>query len=157
MISRAEMTPVPRPGDNMNNCAQGYNCPNPTMTLDPYIPFQNRYIDIGAGGPQPFTFTVTTNVSWLDLSVTSGSISPSVPEQRVYVSVKDWSQVSDTEAAVVNINATSPEQSMLNVPVTFVANHTIPANDFTGESEFCQVHRTLALTRSGQDLSRVTV
>ena len=101
MISRAETTLVLRPGDNMNNCAQGYGCPNPTITLDPYIPFQNRYIDIGAGGPQPFTFTVTTNVSWIDLSLISGSISPSGPEQRVYVSVKDWSQVSGTEAAVV--------------------------------------------------------
>jgi hypothetical protein len=151
------MTPVPRPGDNMNNCAQEYNCPSPIMTLDPYIPFQNRYIDIGAGGPQPFTFTVTANVSWLDLSLMSGSISPSVPEQRVYVSVKDWNQVSDIEAAVVNINATSPGQPMLNVPVMLIVNHTIPANNFTGESEFCQVHRTLALTRSRQDSSRGTV
>ena len=157
MISRAEMTLVLRPGDNMNNCAQGYGCPNPTITLDPYIPFQNRYIDIGAGGPQPFTFTVTTNVSWIDLSLISGSISPSGPEQRVYVSVKDWSQVSGTEAAVVNISATSSGQPMLNVPVTFIANHTIPANNFTGGFEFRHVHRTFALTWSGQDSSKATV
>ncbi|KAF9221732.1 glycoside hydrolase family 115 protein [Gyrodon lividus] len=120
------------PGDNMNNCAQGYSCPNPTMTLDPYIPLQNRYIDVGAGGPLPFTFTVTTNVSWLDFSVTSGSVSPSAPEERVYVSVKDWSQVTGVEAAVVNFNATSSGQPMLNVPVTFIANHTVPASNFTG-------------------------
>lgn len=110
------------------------------MTLDPYIPFQNRYIDVGAGGRQPFTFTVTTNVSWLDLSLTSGSISPSAPEQRVYVSVKDWSQVSGAEAAVVNFNATCPGQPMLNVPVTFIANHTVPASNFAGDTS-CYIPR----------------
>ncbi|KAN0079908.1 glycoside hydrolase family 115 protein [Tylopilus felleus] len=128
------------PGDNMNDCAQEYSCPTPTMTLDPYIPFQNRYIDVGAGGRQPFTFTVTTNVSWLDLSLTSGSISPSAPEQRVYVSVKDWSQVSGAEAAVVNFNATCPGQPMLNVPVTFIANHTVPASNFAGDTS-CYIPR----------------
>ena len=125
------------------------------MTLDPYIPFQNRYIDVGAAGPQPFTFTVTTNVSWLDLSLTSGSISPSAPEQRVYVSVKDWSQVSGAEIAVVNFNATSTGQPMLNVPVTFIANHTIPASNFIGNVGSCCIHCPLVLTQFGQDSLRV--
>ncbi|KAH7927567.1 glycoside hydrolase family 115 protein [Leucogyrophana mollusca] len=120
------------PGDNMNDCAQGYSCPNPTMTLDPYVPFGNRYVDVGAGGVTPFDFTVTSNVSWLEFSITSGSISLSAPEQRVYISVSDWSQVTGAETATINFNSTAQGQPMLNVPITFIANHTVPPSDFTG-------------------------
>ncbi|EGO20146.1 glycoside hydrolase family 115 protein [Serpula lacrymans var. lacrymans S7.9] len=127
------------PGDNMNDCAQGYSCPNPTMTLDPYVPFQNRYVDVGSGGPVPFTFTVTSNASWLDLSPSSGSISPENPEQRVYISVNDWSQVTGAETAMINFNASAyteyeivEDTELLNVPITFIANHTVPPSNFSG-------------------------
>ncbi|KAH7905930.1 hypothetical protein BJ138DRAFT_1183402 [Hygrophoropsis aurantiaca] len=135
------------PGDNMNDCAQGYSCPNPTMTLDPYVPFQNRYIDVGAGGPIPFDFTVTSNASWFSIATTQGSTSPSVsgsislgaPEQRVFLSVSDWSQVEGVQTVVVNFNATTSNynltkvgEEVLSVPVTFVVNHTVPAEGFSG-------------------------
>ncbi|KAK7447068.1 hypothetical protein VKT23_014280 [Stygiomarasmius scandens] len=75
------------PGDNPNNCDGG--C---ALTLDSFDPITNRFFDVGAGGPAPFTFNVSTNVSWLKFSATQGSISPDNSEQRVWVSV-DWDQL----------------------------------------------------------------
>ncbi|OCH92535.1 hypothetical protein OBBRIDRAFT_726547 [Obba rivulosa] len=119
------------PGDDMFDCAQQYSCPNPTMFLDAFVPAGNRYIDVGAGGPTPFTFTATSNASWLSLSPTGGSISPSSPEQRVFVSV-DWSQVTDAEYALISFNATVQDQPPMSLTVTFVANHTVVPSGFTG-------------------------
>ncbi|KAI8990382.1 hypothetical protein BD414DRAFT_483452 [Trametes punicea] len=119
------------PGDNMNDCAQGYSCPNPTMTIDPYVPFGNRYVDVGAGGPTPFTFTVTSNVSWVKTSPSKGSISPSAPEQRVFLSV-DWSQVTGVETATVTFTASPQGQPQMSLPITFVANHTVVPSGFKG-------------------------
>ncbi|KAH7911275.1 glycoside hydrolase family 115 protein [Hygrophoropsis aurantiaca] len=124
----------------------GYSCPNPIMTLDPYVPFQNRYVDVGAGGPIQFGFTVTSNASWLSIATTqgsassfvSGAISLGAPEQRVFVSVSDWSQVEGVQTVVVNFNATTSAYSaakvgeeMLSVLVTFVVNHTVLAEGFS--------------------------
>ncbi|EIW74204.1 glycoside hydrolase family 115 protein [Coniophora puteana RWD-64-598 SS2] len=129
------------PGDNENDCAQGYSCPNPTVYLDPYLPFGSKYVDVGLGGSENFTFTVTSNVSWITVSPSGGSVSLSNPEQRVYVSVNDWSQVSGNQSALVNFTTTGPDATdttlqnftnTLTVPVTFVANHTQPASNFTG-------------------------
>ncbi|KAG6844601.1 hypothetical protein H0H93_016434, partial [Arthromyces matolae] len=33
------------PGDMPNQCTQGYNCPYPTVTLDNFDTFGNRYVD----------------------------------------------------------------------------------------------------------------
>ncbi|KAJ3551132.1 hypothetical protein NM688_g4903 [Phlebia brevispora] len=120
------------PGDNPNQCSQGYNCPPFTMTFDSFVPFGNRYIDVGAGGPAPFTFTASSNVSWLQLSPAKGSISPSQPEQRVFVSV-DWSQLPEGVAfATITFDATATGQPLLSVPVSFVANKTVVPDDFHG-------------------------
>lgn len=122
-----------RPGDNQYDCAQGYGCPNPTVTIDPYVPAGNRYFVVGAGGPVPFNFTATTNVSWLTLSPSSGYVSPSALEQYVYASV-DWSQLEDTTSAnaFVNFNATAANQPMMSQQVYFTANYTSAPSDFTG-------------------------
>ncbi|KZT21286.1 glycoside hydrolase family 115 protein [Neolentinus lepideus HHB14362 ss-1] len=124
------------PGDNQYNCALGYSCPNPTVTLDPYIPVGNRYVDVGAGGPAPFTWTATSNVSWLHVSQSSGSIDPTDLETRVYVTT-DWSQFSEVGYGQITFNATTtepptPGQTLLSVPVYFVANNTSPAAGFSG-------------------------
>jgi len=121
------------PGDNPNQCAQGYSCPPPTITLDSFVPFGNRFIDIGAGGPSPFTFTASANVSWLKITPSSGSISPSDNETefRIFLSV-DWSQVTGVENAVINFNATIPNQPEMTTQAYFVANHTVPASGFKG-------------------------
>ncbi|KAH9837735.1 uncharacterized protein C8Q71DRAFT_898158 [Rhodofomes roseus] len=121
------------PGDNQYNCAQGYGCPNPTVTIDPYVPEGNRYFVVGAGGPAPFNWTATTNVSWLALSPSSGYVSPSASEQFVYATV-DWSQLEDTPSvtAFIDFNATAANQPMMSQQVYFVANYTAAPSNFTG-------------------------
>ncbi|KAF5366744.1 hypothetical protein D9758_006544 [Tetrapyrgos nigripes] len=132
-----------RPGDNKNNCAQGYSCPVPTLTLDNFDPFANRYVDIGAGGPTPFTFTVSANVSWLKFSTTQGSISPDRSEQRVWISVGDWDQLEGGDiAAKITFAASATaapgltlQMRNMSVAVDFVATkNNVPAGNakFTG-------------------------
>ncbi|TBU59951.1 hypothetical protein BD310DRAFT_1038213 [Dichomitus squalens] len=119
------------PGDDMNNCAAEYGCPDPSISIDPFVPTGNRFVDISAGGPTPFTFTATSNVSWLDISPSHGSISPSSPEQRVFLSV-DWSQVTGAEAALIVFDATVEDQPSMSSTVTLTANHTIVPSGFSG-------------------------
>ena len=103
------------------------------MTMDPFIPFGNRFIDVGAGGPAPFTFVASSNASWLKLSPSKGTIDPSNPEQRVFVTV-EWSQISGIEYATISFNATATGQPLLTVPVNFIANKTVVPADFHGKS-----------------------
>ena len=120
-----------RPGDNPNQCAQGYSCPPPTLTLDRFVPQNSRFIDVGAGGPANFTFTASSNVSWLILTPSQGSVSPSNPETRVEATV-DWSQVQGVQSAQITFNAAVEGQPSMNTPAFFVANHTVPPDNFTG-------------------------
>lgn len=120
-----------RPGDNPNQCAQGYNCPNPSVVFDPFITFGNFYFDVGAGGPTPFAWTATSNVSWLILDPPKGSVSENTKEQRVFASV-DWDQVTGAETALISFDADVQGQPPMSLTVTFTANHTEVPGDFTG-------------------------
>ena len=107
------------------------------MTLDNFSPIQNRYIDVGAGGPTPFTFTVLSNVTWLKVSTSRGIISPNTPEQRVLVSVPDWSQLDEGEnGAMVTFTATASDQPALVVPIFFIATKNTPSSGFKGTRSF---------------------
>ncbi|KAL5525075.1 hypothetical protein ACEPAF_8944 [Sanghuangporus sanghuang] len=124
------------PGDNVNQCAEGYNCPLYSLNLDRYAPIQEKYVDVGAGGPNAFTFTATTNVSWLTLMPTEGSISPSNPEIRVEGTV-DWSQVpasNGSQAAAIYFNATLEGQDEVKQSTTvyFVATNYNVSEGFSG-------------------------
>jgi hypothetical protein len=133
MISFTLFWNLNRPGDNSNQCAQGYNCPAPSITIDSYDPFGNRYVDVGAGGPVPFTFTVSSNSSWVKISPTQGSISPESPEQRVFISVSNWGQLSDGKnTATLIFTATAEKQKSLKVSVNFFANKYSAPGDFRG-------------------------
>ncbi|KAL0952642.1 hypothetical protein HGRIS_006887 [Hohenbuehelia grisea] len=128
-----EGTKAAWPGDNVNQCAQGYNCPPPSVALDSHSPFGNRFIDVGAGGPVPFTFTATSNASWLQLTPSSGSISPSSPEQRVFASVKDWSAVgAGNSSAVITFKAVAKNQPTMTVTVGFTATRNNVPSGFKG-------------------------
>ena len=134
LLSRSEGHSIlVRPGDNEYDCAQGYSCPNPTVTIDPYVPEGNRYFIVGAGGPASFNWTATTNVSWLTLSPSSGYITPNAPETYVYASV-DWSELENTTSvtAFINFNATAANQPMMSQQVYFMANYTSAPSNFTG-------------------------
>lgn len=68
------------------------------------------------------------------MSATNGSMSPDSPEQRVFLSIPDWSQVPFNALAQVNFIAAAPNQSDLVVPVMVQAQNTkqqVPSN-FTG-------------------------
>ncbi|EJD06965.1 uncharacterized protein FOMMEDRAFT_102997 [Fomitiporia mediterranea MF3/22] len=117
------------PGPNLLSCSMSDTCPTAVISLDPYVPLNSRYIDVGAGGPSPFTFTATSNVSWLTLTPAEGSVSPSNPEVRVEATV-DWSQVDGSQAAQINFNASANGQMPMSVPVFFVANRTVAPQGF---------------------------
>ncbi|THV03531.1 hypothetical protein K435DRAFT_747803 [Dendrothele bispora CBS 962.96] len=127
------------PGDDMNNCPAQFSCPNFTMTLDSFDPITNRFIDVGAGGPAPFTFKASTNASWLHLSTTQGSISPDNLEERVWLSV-DWDQVQDgdnfAELVFTPSAADGPGLTVgmrtAAVGVNFVATKLNVSNNFHG-------------------------
>jgi hypothetical protein len=125
--SRHNIICDPRPG------AQGFSCPPPSISLDNFSPITNRYIDIGAGGPAPFTFTVSSNVSWVGLSVTKGNISPESPEQRVYVSVTDWNELNDgANSAQVTFKATASGQPPMSLVLTVNAQMNSVTEGFKG-------------------------
>ncbi|KAI0077007.1 hypothetical protein K474DRAFT_1707684 [Panus rudis PR-1116 ss-1] len=119
------------PGDNQFQCSDGYNCGGPTLYLDAFTPFGTRFFDVSAGGPAPFTFTVSTNASWLNLSPTKGSISSKAPEQRVFGTV-DWSKVSGAQVAQITVTATPSGQPKQTQTIAFTANHTTVPSDFHG-------------------------
>ncbi|KZV74317.1 glycoside hydrolase family 115 protein [Peniophora sp. CONT] len=120
------------PGDEQYNCALGYSCPTPTLTLDRFSSFGSRYIDIGLGGPTPFKFSASANVSWLNFSSTGGSLDPSNPEKRIFLTV-NWDAVEGAQTAEIVFNATANGfVKKSSVPILFVANHTTVPDNFTG-------------------------
>ncbi|KAJ7488053.1 hypothetical protein FB451DRAFT_1126447 [Mycena latifolia] len=121
------------PGDNQFQCANGFNCPPPTIFIDQFDPIPNRFIDVGAGGPTPFTFTATSNASWLTVSPAHGSISPANTEQRVFASV-DWSQLGEglNDATITFTAVSGTPPTSLVVPAFIVVNKTSVPAGFKG-------------------------
>ncbi|KAF8586413.1 glycoside hydrolase family 115 protein [Ramaria rubella] len=120
------------PGDDMFDCAQEYSCSPPTLpTLDSFNPVQSRWVDISAGGPNTFSFNATSNVTWLHITPSQGTITTSNKEQRLELSV-DWNSVSDTEFASIVFSATAKGQPVESQQVFFVASKTSIPADFKG-------------------------
>jgi hypothetical protein len=104
-----------------------------TLFIDQFDPIPNRFIDVGAGGPAPFTFTTAINATWLTVSTSHGSISPNNTEIRVFANV-DWSKAEEgLNFGAINFTAVSgkPETTLL-VPVFIVANKTNVPSTFKG-------------------------
>lgn len=99
--------------------------------LDPFNPVQSRWVDISAGGPNSFTFNVTSNATWLKVSPSQGTISTSHKEQRLELSV-DWNGLSGMGIASVNMTATAKGQPLESQQVFFVANKTSVPSNFKG-------------------------
>ncbi|CAE6427189.1 unnamed protein product [Rhizoctonia solani] len=123
------------PGDNSNQCEQGYNCPPPSLPpLDPYVPTKTRYIDVSAGGPNPFSWAASSNASWITISPSSGNVSPSKPETRLTLSV-DWSKLGkSTGYAAVTVKSAASKQvgAATSVTVNLVAYGRSPSSGFRG-------------------------
>jgi hypothetical protein len=101
------------------------------MTIDAFVPLQSRYVDIGLGGSVPFTFTTSSNVSWLHFSSKGGSLTQANPEMRVEVTV-DWSKIQGVQVAEMNFTATAEGTPKSIVPIFFQANHTLAPSGFSG-------------------------
>ena len=120
-----------RPGDDKYSCASGTACGSPVMSIDNYNTFGNRFIDVSSGGPAPFTWAATSNATWLKISPSSGSISSSSPEQRVFFSV-DWSKFSGTQTARVAIKASPQGLKTQTTHVILNAEHKSVSSGFHG-------------------------
>lgn len=110
------------PGDNQKNCAQGYNCGEPTLlTMDRYG--RPRWVDVGSGGPSNVSWTATPNSDWLKVSTASGTLTPDgKADARVWLSV-DWDAVPDgTDNGTVHFVASDGATVNVTVPL----NHTTP-------------------------------
>ncbi|CAE6433693.1 unnamed protein product, partial [Rhizoctonia solani] len=122
------------PGDNSNQCSGGSNCPPSLPPLDPYTPSKTRYIDISAGGPNTFSWTASSNASWLTIAPSSGSISPSAPETRLTLSA-DWSKLGNSVGyAAISLKSAASSQVGVSTSVTasLVAYARSPASGFKG-------------------------
>ena len=120
------------PGDMPNQCDLGYNCPSPSLVLDSFDVFGSRYVEVGAGGPNPFTFTATSDASWLSISPNSGSVSPEEPETRVFFTVQDWDAIQGNATAKVTFTANADGQKPASFAVDIVAVHNTVPDDFQG-------------------------
>jgi hypothetical protein len=102
----------------------------------------SRYVDVSAGGPDSFTWTAISNVSWLTAVPSSGSISASNPEKRVELKVK-WSGIPAGQTGYGQVtftaNPSNPDQPELSpatqevVPVYVPAVHTTVPSGWHGE------------------------
>jgi hypothetical protein len=72
-----------------------------------------------------------SNVTWLELSTTNGTISTDKPEQRVFVSV-DWSKLTGVGYASITITAKATGQPSSSQSVIVVADHTVVPSGFKG-------------------------
>lgn len=125
-----------RPGDNSNDCAQGYSCPPPSLlTFDPYMPIASRYLQISLGGSGEFTWNITTTAPWIKLSSAKGSINRANPDTTVEVSI-DWGHVpTSSVTGSITIYNTAPGFYMLgdNQLINVNANKTAVSNGYHGE------------------------
>lgn len=125
----------------MFDCAQMFSCPPPTMpALDNFTPGGTRWIDVSAGGPSNFTWAATSNVSWLIISPSNGSISPSsninIIDTRLELSV-NWTHLENTEGnsfASIMLSANATGQPTETQEILFIANKTVVPSGFTGMS-----------------------
>ncbi|KAL7415468.1 hypothetical protein BDY24DRAFT_383043 [Mrakia frigida] len=101
------------PGDALNQCAQGYNCPPPVLPLLTPYSEPSRYFDISTGANIDWSWTASANESFVQLSKTSGEVQAadsSTWESRVEVSVPDWSLVPSGRLSVsIRIRTTSAD------------------------------------------------
>ncbi|KZO92267.1 glycoside hydrolase family 115 protein [Calocera viscosa TUFC12733] len=78
-LSICAMLPIrtrPSTQGALGRCAQMYSCPTGSMLPFDTYGLVQRWVDISAGGPATFNWTASSNVSWLSISETSGTVTP---------------------------------------------------------------------------------
>ncbi|THH19207.1 hypothetical protein EW146_g1901 [Bondarzewia mesenterica] len=83
--------------------------------LDAYTPFNSRFVDVSAGGSIPFTFTATSNASWLSITPAEGSLSNFNPEHGFKGFVEGDGGIA-IEAAHATRNTTVGEVTWREIP-----------------------------------------
>lgn len=109
------------PGDNRNNCKDGYNCGLPTLgALSPFGP-RSRYVNVSPSGPSAFTFTATSLAPWLTVSGAAGRVAvrPDDVPHRVELGV-DWSKfpagATGVESGIVTFASSVGDAVNVTVP-----------------------------------------
>ena len=106
------------------------------MSLESFSVFPNRFVDVGAGGPSSFNFEVSSNVSWIETSPSSGSISPTNPEERVFLNVRDWSSLGNgVNTAQIIFTGKATGQPSMSVTVFLKAAKMSVFGNFHGMSK----------------------
>ncbi|EJD45479.1 hypothetical protein AURDEDRAFT_184728 [Auricularia subglabra TFB-10046 SS5] len=119
------------PGDNVNNCANGYGCTDPTLrSLSPFGS-QTRFVDVSPSGPRGFSFNTASSAPWLTVRNGSGSLQSSSLPHRIELGV-DWSKFPAGAAGMQNgvVRITSSVGDV--VSVTLPAIKTSPPAGFKG-------------------------
>lgn len=97
----------------------GYNCPPPTLSMMDRYGSQSRWIDLSSGSWYPCDFSVTTNVSWITVSQTSGHVNQT-HDIRLWVKV-DWDRLTfDNDYQYGAIHVSSSNQTFTKSVVTIV-------------------------------------
>jgi len=100
-------------------------------SFDSYMPDPNQYLDISAGGPGSFGWTINVTGDLIKVSQLSGTVTRATPEQRVEISI-DWDKVNGTWASgqlLVSADVV-PIQETLQVFIN--ANKTQVPNGYHG-------------------------
>lgn len=150
------------PGDSTGQCAQGYNCPPPTLQTITRYTEQSRYFQVGSGSCTDFDYWTTTNVTWLDLTPGSGHIAADgSSDATVYASV-DWDKVDAAQNgsvlyAAIQVYNTPSEYSnasttiLVSVDPTTVADAASHQGGFVQGDGYIAMHSTNATRRNNVD------
>ncbi|MGD0568232.1 MAG: glycosyl hydrolase 115 family protein [Candidatus Sulfotelmatobacter sp.] len=129
---------------------------------------QRRYIDVFNRGQMPFAFTASTNVPWVVLSSTHGTIEK---EQRLCVSV-DWSKApkgsgtgevtvqgasGNVIVKVEEVNPAAPERASLKGFVEADGYVSIEAEHYTRKTDAAATADWKKIPDYGRTLSAMTV
>ncbi|CAA9961200.1 Glycoside hydrolase family 115 protein [Pyrenophora teres f. maculata] len=114
------------PGDDQYHSNGGSTLPLPDMT--PYTP--KRWIEISHRGIETFAWNISAD-PFIVLSQAKGTMSPTDPDVRVYVTV-DWTKVPAGFSATSKLNFSTSTNFIGGRPqVTFAVNKTSIPSSFT--------------------------
>lgn len=108
------------PGRNYGQCNVTMKCHDPILfTMDPYGA-KERWVDISAGGPRNFDFSVEHSHKWIKISENEGKIRrDGSADKRVHISV-DWKAAGDEvrgDVGHLTIRATDGANVTVSVPI----------------------------------------
>ncbi|RMZ68479.1 glycoside hydrolase family [Pyrenophora seminiperda CCB06] len=149
------------PGDDQYHSNGGATLPLPDMT--PFTP--KHWVEIAHRGTQTFSWNISAD-PFVVLSQASGTMTPTSPDARIYVSV-DFSKLPDNYSGVSKLNFSSSTDFATtggNPQVTFSVNKTsipadFPAGGFVesaGQLAFEAQHYTRA-TPGSSNMSYLTL